>query len=53
MTDTELRVESLKAVSAIIQPSAAAFGNLLVQAQTIFEWLQTGKDPVVEEDITP
>ncbi len=53
MTDRELRVESLKAVSGIIQPSAAVFGNLLVQAQTIFEWLQTGKDPVVEEYITP
>ena len=54
-TDTELRLEALKATAAVTLPTiGGATGSLLTQAERIWKWLDTGVNPleprVIKED---
>ena len=49
----ELRVEAVRAVASVTKPNDDVFGNLLCRAQTLYEWLRTGKDPIAEEAKEP
>ncbi len=46
---TALRVEALRAVSKVTETTLGGYGNLISGIQTIYEWLKTGKDPIVDK----
>ena len=44
-----LRVEALRAVSKVTEATQGGLGNLLSGIQTVYEWLKTGENLVIDK----
>ena len=42
------RMEAIKAAARVVTNKGGSAGNLLTEAQVLYGWITTGRDPVVD-----